>query len=267
MPLRVIPVLDVKQGVAVHAIGGERAQYRPIRSALHAGSDPLGLAQAYREILGLDELYLADLDAIAGAPAVVRLYAELSSLGIHAWVDAGVRDASMLGPLLDAGVGTVVAGLETLGGPAALRQIVEQVGPDRLVFSLDLRSGVAQVAEGVKWSDPHPLAIAARALDLGVRRLLLLDLARVGRGDGTGTGALLAALTTAHPEVEIAVGGGVAGVSDLHTLAAAGASAVLVGSALHDGRISGAEIASACEPRGTSTILLSGGPGKRNPPN
>ena len=32
MPLRVIPVLDVKAGQAVHAIGGQRDHYGPVQS-------------------------------------------------------------------------------------------------------------------------------------------------------------------------------------------------------------------------------------------
>jgi phosphoribosylformimino-5-aminoimidazole carboxamide ribotide isomerase len=82
-----------------------------------------------------------------------------------------------------------------------------------------------------------PRALAEFTLVLGVRRLLLLDLARVGTDRGDGTLSLLACFHEAHPEVEIAVGGGIARPEDLPPLARAGASAVLVGSALHDGRI------------------------------
>ena len=49
---RVIPVLDVKDGLAVHAVGGQRSHYRPVRSLLHPSADPLDLARAYRDILG-----------------------------------------------------------------------------------------------------------------------------------------------------------------------------------------------------------------------
>ena len=47
---------------------GERERYRPVSSVL-AGEDgdPLALARAFRSELGLDELYVADLDAITGA--------------------------------------------------------------------------------------------------------------------------------------------------------------------------------------------------------
>ena len=65
--MRVVPVIDLKDGTAVHAVRGERERYRPVRSALaREDGDPLALARAFRSTLGLDELYVADLDAIAG---------------------------------------------------------------------------------------------------------------------------------------------------------------------------------------------------------
>ncbi len=93
------------------------------------------------------------------------------------------------------------------------------------------------IAERQDWRTEDPRAIAEAALALGVRRLVLLDLSRVGTGRGTGTLPLLSALAADYPDMEIAVGGGVAGWGDIAALAAAGASCVLVGSALHDGRI------------------------------
>jgi phosphoribosylformimino-5-aminoimidazole carboxamide ribotide isomerase len=57
--MRVIPVIDLKSGAAVHAVRGERERYRPLRSGLVAGSDPVEVARAVREALGLGELYVA----------------------------------------------------------------------------------------------------------------------------------------------------------------------------------------------------------------
>ena len=66
--MRVIPVIDLKRGVAVHAVRGDRERYRPLRSRIAAGSDPVELTRAVRKRFGFDELYVADLDAIAGWP-------------------------------------------------------------------------------------------------------------------------------------------------------------------------------------------------------
>jgi len=66
--MRVVPVIDLKAGTAVHAVRGERESYRPVRSVIAgADGDALALAHAFRAQLGLDELYVADLDAIGGA--------------------------------------------------------------------------------------------------------------------------------------------------------------------------------------------------------
>ena len=141
MPLRVIPVLDLKAGRAVRAIGGDRDHYRPLRTRLHADSEPLGVARAFRDVLNLRELYVADLDAIAGGRRAGRSIGPSARSGFDLWVDAGVRDRTALAPLLAAGVSSLVVGLETVRGPRALAGIVSELSPQRLVFSLDLRGG------------------------------------------------------------------------------------------------------------------------------
>ena len=70
-----------------------------------------------------------------------------------------------------------------------------------------------------------------------MRGLLVLDLARVGEGAGTGTEELCARLARTFPGVAISAGGGVRGVEDLERLRLCGVEAVLVASALHDGRL------------------------------
>lgn len=231
-------MLDILRGRAVHARGGRREDYGPVRSILRRGDDPLGLAAALRDAFGPAELYVADLDAIAGAPPDLDLYRRLASVGPSLWLDAGLRDGDGLAALLEAGVGRLVVGSETVDGPGAVRRIVDRAGPDRVVFSLDLRDGRPIVAEGSDWRVDDLGAIVAAAVEARVGTVLLLDLARVGSGRGAGTGNLLEGWAGIFPGVEWVVGGGIAGPEDVAALGRAGASAVLVASALHDGRIS-----------------------------
>jgi phosphoribosylformimino-5-aminoimidazole carboxamide ribotide isomerase len=235
--MRILPVLDLLGGRVVHAVAGRRGEYRPVRSGLCRGSAPLDVARAFRDRLGLDELYVADLDGITGSPGG-RPCEPLLADGFRVWLDAGIRHGGEARDL-PAGV-ALAAGLETLAGPAALAEALRH-RPD-LVLSIDLRDG-GLLAGGPGWHPPTPRAVAARAVALGVRRLLVLDLARVGVGAGTGTAELCAALGADHPGVEVWAGGGVRGVGDLLALKEAGASAVLVASALHDGRLGRAELA------------------------
>ncbi len=245
MPFPVIPVLDLKTGHAVHAVGGRRDYYQPVRSILHAGSDPISLARAVRDNLGLHALYLADLDAIAGQPPDLVIYQKIISLGVHLVVDCGLRDAGSAASLfeLDGSSCTMVAGLETVRGPRELREIVDRVGADRVIFSLDLFDGRPRMAAPTAWAADQPCELAREAIDQGVRHLLLLDLARVGTGVGPGTEGLMARIRKAHAGVHISVGGGISRIEEVLALLNAGAAAVLVGSALHDGRIGARELA------------------------
>jgi phosphoribosylformimino-5-aminoimidazole carboxamide ribotide isomerase len=229
--MKVIPVLDLQRGCVVRGIGGRRSEYRPLTPDCH----PSTVAHSFRERFGLTELYLADLDAIAGAPPAVSVYAELHRHGFALWVDAGIRTGADADLLLSSGIESVVVGLETLTGPEVLRDLCEDDSL-HIVFSLDLREGVP-LGDVSKWTGAEAKLIAQQAIDLGAQRLLLLDLARVGTKAGIGTEPLARQLITAHPGIAISVGGGVRGADDLRRLKRMGLHAVLVASALHDARI------------------------------
>jgi phosphoribosylformimino-5-aminoimidazole carboxamide ribotide isomerase len=237
--MRILPVIDLMAGQVVHAVAGQRHNYRPIVSPLCAGSSPLVLARAFREHFGLAELYLADLDAIAGARAAIGTVVELLDDGFALWVDAGVRTLREAHALGEAGAGIVV-GLETLTAPEALAEILANYGK-RVLLSLDLRAG-EPLGRREAWQQPDARGIAAEAVARGVQRLLVLDLARVGVGAGLGTEGLCAALASAYSHVEILAGGGVRDHGDLLRLKECGVSAVLVASALHNGRLTRADI-------------------------
>jgi phosphoribosylformimino-5-aminoimidazole carboxamide ribotide isomerase len=206
--VRVVGVIDLKGGTAVHAVRGERERYRPI-------GDPLALARRY----GLDELYVADLDAIAGGEVQTTIIAALGREA-RVMVDAGVSEPERL---LDLGVDRVVVGTETLTD-------AHSVSPDA-VLSVDLYDG------RVLSRDPRLAGLSALDALARLRRpreVIVLDLARVGTGAGPGV-ATIAEIHAAYPDLELLAGGGVRDGDDLRALADAGAAGALVGTALHRG--------------------------------
>jgi phosphoribosylformimino-5-aminoimidazole carboxamide ribotide isomerase len=74
--------------------------------------------------------------------------------------------------------------------------------------------------------------------------VIVIDLARVGTVRGIDVG-LLSRIHSAAPTPGLVAGGGVRGWDDLVQIAKAGCNAALVATALHDGRISAAEISEA----------------------
>jgi phosphoribosylformimino-5-aminoimidazole carboxamide ribotide isomerase len=228
--------MDIKNGVVVRGIGGRRNLYQPIVSRLTRSCLPMDVARAFRDQLGLLEIYLADLDAIAGAEPAWQIYEEIQSLGCRLWVDAGVRDLAQARSMAQAGIVDVVVGLETLAGPEEGKTICQNLGSGLVIFSLDLKQG-QPVGDVKHWNKADAYSIATQAIHFGVRRLIVLDLARVGLGKGLGTEDLCRQLAQDHPGVHIIAGGGIRDQADLSRMAECGISAVLISSALHDGNI------------------------------
>jgi phosphoribosylformimino-5-aminoimidazole carboxamide ribotide isomerase len=239
--------MDVRCGLVVRARAGRRAEYQPLRSPLCPDAQPLTLAESYRRVLGLQQLYLADLDAIAGGEPHWDLYGQLLQRGTQIWVDAGVADLRRAETLAQLAVGPahvqgIVVGLESLPDADLLGAILRAVGPQRVVFSLDLRAGVP-ICPVPEWSELGPQALARHVLDCGVRRWIVLDLADVGMDTGPNTLSLCQYLRQADAQAHIATGGGIRGLDDLLLLQRHRIDAALVASALHDGRIGPEELA------------------------
>ena len=238
--MRIIPVLDLKGGLTVRGIAGERDLYKPIESRLCSSARPAEVAASLRNLLGPGPMYLADLDAIAGEAPALEVCVELEGLGFELMIDAGIRSAASARQLAVELDGDLIAALETLPAPALLAELVEELGAGRLIFSLDLADG-RPLAPGDDWPSEAD-EIAREAVSAGVERLILLDLKAVGTGEGPAHLDRCAAFKESYAGLELVTGGGVRDLDDLLALRSAGVDGVLVASALHDGRLGSEEL-------------------------
>src|SRR5262249_62062346 len=119
--MRVLPVMDLLTGQVVRGVAGRRWEYRPIESGIVKSTEPRAVARAFREYFGLNELYVADLDAIAGRPLDQAALVDLLDDGFQLWVDAGVgTGGKALTSLAVLGVGSSIARFDALAGPGGL---------------------------------------------------------------------------------------------------------------------------------------------------
>jgi phosphoribosylformimino-5-aminoimidazole carboxamide ribotide isomerase len=228
--MRIVPVLDLKGGVVVHARRGRRDEYAPLRSPLVEGCEPVAVARALCAVCRTTTVYVADLDALAGQPVNEAILAAIAAPS-DPWVDAGATTPERAAALHRAGVARNVVGTESLQPGAA----VESSGTPQVVLSVDLRNG-RLISPDPDLAGREPTAAAPLARALNVSELLVIDLARVGSASGPPVQAV-ADLAAALPTTAIYAGGGVRDDADLRALESAGATGALVATALHEGRL------------------------------
>jgi phosphoribosylformimino-5-aminoimidazole carboxamide ribotide isomerase len=232
--MKIIPVLDVLNGLVVHAVGGKREKYYPIKSVLCASSDPVDVASTFRS-LGFDELYMADLDAILSKNANFSLYKQIKAItDLNLMVDAGISDLEKAREVLENEVSKIIIGTETLENLDFVEKAVKLFGKNRVIVSLDLKGGrIMSRSPYIKSRSPVELAKAFQWMN--VAQIIVLDLARVGMNKGINLEIVKGILE--QTQVEVLTGGGVRDIKDLEKLRSMGVSGVLVATALHNGKL------------------------------
>jgi phosphoribosylformimino-5-aminoimidazole carboxamide ribotide isomerase len=249
--MQVYPVLDLYRGVVVQAIAGKRDDYRRIRSPLVASAAPLDVARAIRATFGLSEFYVADLDAILQGHLNLAHYRELAADGFRLLIDSGLHDIAQGEQVLAAGGTALIAGLESIPGPAFVGELCARFGAEQVLFSLDLKAGKPLGPLGVlppanEWGTTDPLELAESAIAQGIQKLIVLDLATVGTGTGIPTRELCQRIRERHPALQLLTGGGVRTLDDILPLwhestdgqLRSVVDGLLIGSALHNGGLS-----------------------------
>jgi phosphoribosylformimino-5-aminoimidazole carboxamide ribotide isomerase len=194
--------------------------------------------------------YVADLDAIAGRGPDWQAVAAIADAGLSVVVDAGCADLERARDLAEfrsasGALAGIVVGSESVVAEHTLPTLVQTIGADRAVFSLDLHAGhVLAAAESLRGKSPAE--IADTVFQAGFRRIIVLDLTGVGVARGPVTIETCYSLRAQHDWCELISGGGVRQADDLRALEHAGCNAALIATALHDGSLGREDMAPWC---------------------
>ena len=232
--MKVIPVIDILNNRVVHAVGGKRREYQPIQSILTQSTEPLEVAKVLKNN-GFSVLYIADLDAIIDCSTSFQQLEQIRErTGLQLMVDAGITSLERAQKLLDSGVSKLIIGTETLKKKKFVADAVRLFGKDRVVLSLDLKGDTVLVQPDFDGCT-DAICLLREFKKMEVSEVIVLDLVKVGSGEGVNTDFLRQVLETF--KFEVYVGGGVRDIHDLLALKNSGVSGALVATALHNGKI------------------------------
>lgn len=237
---RVVAVVDVKGGRAVHAIKGQRDAYAPVTCPWCSDGSVQELVAGYENTFSIRDIYMADLDAImtgvVNQAAHEWLVAWRSRSGGSIMVDAGITSKASFDAITKLGHETIILGTESIPSPALL----EDIGTSRdLVISIDVKDGhvLSPVEE---WARATPVDLARILASWQPAAFISLNLSRVGSRTGIDPVAVAIA---GKVDVPVLLGGGVRAVDDIAEARGAGLAGVLVATAFLDGSITPADLA------------------------
>ncbi|MDI9624772.1 MAG: HisA/HisF family protein [Methanothermobacter sp.] len=222
--IEVIPVLDLMGSLAVSGKSGKREEYKPLKSIFSASPDPLEIALSLKRA-GARRIYIADLDAITGQGSNIQLIQEINHV-IPVMLDFGVQNFKSFEFGLKIAWQVIVA-TETLKNINELKKIFKVFPKSRIVVSIDTKSG--QLYSKNLNMTLEEFRDTLFQLDPG--EVILLDLTRVGTQKGINK-----ELIKKFGKFDIIPGGGIK-LQDIPILSSMGIKKVLVGTALHQGKI------------------------------
>lgn len=232
----VIPAVDVQNGRVVQLVQGKRGTET-------AYGEPVTAARRWIEA-GARTLHLVDLDgAFEGqrknATAVERIL-EASDVDIQ--LGGGIRTADDAIELLASGIDRVILGTAAVEDPEIVAEVSTE-HPEGVMVSLDAKEGEVVVSGWTEGTGLEPSAAAARYEDLGAAAILFTNVDVEGRLGGVRTDPVDRIVSAV--DIPVVASGGVASIEDIVALREAGAAAVVVGTALYEGRFTLREAAEA----------------------
>lgn len=238
----IIPAIDLRAGRVVRLAQGDYARQTTYPD------DPLALAASYAGA-GARWLHVVDLDgAQAGGLANLPVIEALARTGLRVQAGGGVRGVADVHRLMDAGVERVVVGSVAIRDPDRVAGWLDRHGAARFTIALDTRwvdDRWTLPSAGWTRAETHTLdELAPWYAARGARHLLCTDIDRDGMLAGPNL-ALYRHLAAIAPSLAVQASGGVRSVDDVRAAREAGASGVILGRSLLEGRLALAEALAA----------------------
>jgi phosphoribosylformimino-5-aminoimidazole carboxamide ribotide isomerase len=227
--LKVIPVIDLLNGVVVHAKKGDRAAYQAIHSLLTNSSQPLDIVAALLDVYPFQQLYIADLNAIQKLNITQENnYNVIATIkerypALELWIDAGISNNAELNFWQKLDIRLVI-GSEKFSNIADYMSLYFQ--DKNYILSLDyMPLGYQGPIELLTNTEYWP------------QNVIVMSLSNVGANHGVNVDLMHKTLARAKG-FNIIAAGGIRNVDDLVTLKEMGISAALLATALHQKQIS-----------------------------
>ena len=225
--MQIIPVLDLSNGLVVHAKLGGRVNYKPIVSQLCPTSNAIDIIHRILDIYSFKCIYIADLDALQKQGDNIEIVKSINFQfqNLEIWLDTGVTLIKHYLENLKINPIRLILSSEAIDSKPTLDSVINNYSYHDFIYSIDYIS-----------DNILGLNILAQVEIPLPANIIVLNLDKVGSNQGIKVPALpnLHSLLSNH---NVYYGGGIRNDIDLNKLKDLGFSGALISSALHNKEI------------------------------
>jgi len=235
----VIPAVDLKGGRCVQLRQGKKEDV--IFSSVQ---NPVEIAKKW-VAQGASRLHIIDLDAALQEERnnfeIIKLIAESEGLlgKVKIQVGGGIRSYEVAVTLLEigtsVGVDRIIFGTAALKSPHIIETVADEFSPGRVMVALDVIKGKVTIDGWREVTGIDAKEAAKHAEQIGAGSLLFTNVDVEGLMKGIEPKIIEEFVSSVS--VPVVIAGGVSSVDDVMRIKDAGASGVVIGSALYKGKI------------------------------
>ena len=235
--MRLLPALDIKKGECVSVPQGRMSD------AAVVSRDPVAQALAFKS-QGFDYLHIVDLDgAKSGIPAnlhALERVAKATELRID--YGGGIKTDEDLKRVFDARAEFVNIGSVAVKDPELFFEWIAVYGSDSILLGADVRERMVAIHGWQTDTDFEIIAFLRKYYSRGVEQAFVTDIGKDGALQGPAV-ELYGEIIREVPDLKLIASGGVSSLDDIDQLEKIGCSAVIVGKAIYEGRVTLGELA------------------------
>ncbi len=231
----IIPAIDLIDGQVVRLYQGDYGQKTAYQK------DPVDVVHHYADE-GAKWLHIVDLtgakDPSKRQLALIKRMVDTQRMQFQA--GGGIRSEEEVAQLLELGVSRVVIGSLAAKQPELVAGWLKKYGGEKIVLALDVNindKGERMIATH-GWQEDSGVKLETllnQLLESGAKHVLCTDISRDGTLQGSNV-EMYKEVSAQFPSVQWQASGGIGGLGDIDALKPTGASGVILGRALLEGK-------------------------------
>ena len=224
----IYPAIDLQKGKITRLIGGE------FGTEQFFIDDVIGTVNKFKKD-GVKRIHVIDLDLTKSLGDNTKIIKEIISCAkVETEVGGGIRDEKMAIEMIKAGANKIIIGTKAIIDRTFLVNLYKKIGKNKIIVALDSKNQKIAIKGWDKITNLDPIE-TGKKLQKYCSAFLFTCIEKEGRMKGTDLPYFKKLID--NLDIPIIASGGISSIEDLRNLKKIGVKAVVIGTAIYNGKI------------------------------